>query len=391
MRLGRNDPCHCGSGRKYGRCHLTSDREAERALAEALPEIQKMAARQRDTTERLHQEFGVYVNYVSPITFQGGRVWAIGSRLYPNRPPNETFHEFLIHVLRETLGEPWRAEQAALPERDRHLVLRCSEAYAKWKTDNADPEVLQREGRFGAFPNGWVQAFISLAWDVATLIHASNLPEALINRLRDARAYQGARYETAVAAIFARLNFEIEFLDENEDLRSEKHVEFVATHRPSGQKIAVEAKSRHRAGVLNEEGEQDAADPLKGDMRAVRRLFANAVEKAPKDLPFMVFIDVNAPLDPTEPFEKEWQQQVKRWLGRFPAPTPAKPDVYNALVITNFSPHYDGDDLARRGEWLAIWSNYVRNPIGLDFIELFRIALDAYGRVPEIREDGEAV
>ena len=143
--------------------------------------------------------------------------------------------------------------------------------------------------------------------------------------------------------------------------------------------------------MLNEEGEQDAADPLKGDMRAVRRLFANAVEKAPKDLPFMVFIDVNAPLDPTEPFEKEWQQQVKRWLGRLTAPTPAKPDVYNALVITNFSPHYDGDDLARRGEWLAIWSNYVRNPIGLDFIELFRIALDAYGRVPEIREDGEAV
>ncbi len=29
--LGRNDPCHCGSGRKYKQCHLTKDEEAERA------------------------------------------------------------------------------------------------------------------------------------------------------------------------------------------------------------------------------------------------------------------------------------------------------------------------------------------------------------------------
>jgi len=28
--LGRNDPCHCGSGKKYKRCHLREDEEAER-------------------------------------------------------------------------------------------------------------------------------------------------------------------------------------------------------------------------------------------------------------------------------------------------------------------------------------------------------------------------
>jgi hypothetical protein len=28
--LGRNDPCHCGSGRKYKQCHLAKDEEAER-------------------------------------------------------------------------------------------------------------------------------------------------------------------------------------------------------------------------------------------------------------------------------------------------------------------------------------------------------------------------
>jgi hypothetical protein len=28
--LGRNDPCHCGSGKKYKACHLEKDEAAER-------------------------------------------------------------------------------------------------------------------------------------------------------------------------------------------------------------------------------------------------------------------------------------------------------------------------------------------------------------------------
>jgi hypothetical protein len=28
--LGRNDPCHCGSGKKYKQCHLTQDEAAAR-------------------------------------------------------------------------------------------------------------------------------------------------------------------------------------------------------------------------------------------------------------------------------------------------------------------------------------------------------------------------
>jgi len=29
--LGRNDPCHCGSGKKYKQCHLEKDEAAARA------------------------------------------------------------------------------------------------------------------------------------------------------------------------------------------------------------------------------------------------------------------------------------------------------------------------------------------------------------------------
>ena len=30
MKLGRNDPCHCGSGKKYKKCHQSIDEDAAR-------------------------------------------------------------------------------------------------------------------------------------------------------------------------------------------------------------------------------------------------------------------------------------------------------------------------------------------------------------------------
>jgi len=29
VKLGRNEPCHCGSGKKYKHCHLANDETAE--------------------------------------------------------------------------------------------------------------------------------------------------------------------------------------------------------------------------------------------------------------------------------------------------------------------------------------------------------------------------
>jgi hypothetical protein len=42
--LGRNDPCHCGSGKKYKHCHLAKDEEAVRKArakaTEAAPAVE---------------------------------------------------------------------------------------------------------------------------------------------------------------------------------------------------------------------------------------------------------------------------------------------------------------------------------------------------------------
>lgn len=47
MKLGRNDPCHCGSGKKYKKCHEAADaakESGELAAAHAQAEAARAAA-----------------------------------------------------------------------------------------------------------------------------------------------------------------------------------------------------------------------------------------------------------------------------------------------------------------------------------------------------------
>jgi hypothetical protein len=184
--------------------------------------------------------------------------------------------------------------------------------------------------------------------------------------------------------MFARLECEIVFLDDNEQLRSVKHVEFEATHRPSGQKFAVEAKSRHRAGVVNHPGDRDADEPLRGDARGVRKLYRDAEEKAPENTPFFIFIDINAPDDTDE----QWQADVRKWMARIPQPSEEKPSSFNALLVTNFSLHYAGDSISPGGTWLSVLPSHVRTPIQACLMTDLLRALSSYGRVPSFAEDG---
>src|SRR5206468_1741426 len=94
-----------------GRRRLRKLSPAEEADPLVVELRHKVEAQAEAAAERLRTEFGVYISYVAPIEFEGKKVWAIGSRVYPDRPPNETFHEFLLQVLRETLGEEWRSAQ----------------------------------------------------------------------------------------------------------------------------------------------------------------------------------------------------------------------------------------------------------------------------------------
>ncbi len=68
---GRNDPCPCGSGKKYKKCHQESDsassREADKVLAEQqTPDVEEEQAPEEETEERRKKK-------PTPVRFQSKR------------------------------------------------------------------------------------------------------------------------------------------------------------------------------------------------------------------------------------------------------------------------------------------------------------------------------
>jgi hypothetical protein len=380
MKIGRNDPCPCGSGKKYKKCHLDSTPIVSTAdPTDVPPEV--LEHLRKFQQERMELEkMGIYINYVKPIVFKGKKVWAIGSRVYFQRPPNETFHEFILFILQQNLGFEWWQEQLKLSFDKRHFIMQCFQGYSEWaEKQSENPE--NRVGEvWAAVPNGWTRSLTSLAFDVASLIHKQKLPDFLLNRLKNMNEFQGARYEIIIAAIFARLGFEIEFLDEGNV--EEKHPEFIA--RKDGMEVAVEAKSKHRKGVLHFPGDKsDKEMKIK-----VLNLLHNANLKQINNRHFLIFIDVNYPMTPgmkteDENWVKELTEARKRDLDENSDDNPK----YNGVYFTNFSYHYSGDDISPSTQFITELPLNPQHPISDPrFVSKLFDALNNYGNVPNLDE-----
>jgi len=389
MKIGRNDPCPCGSGKKYKKCCYFKDSSTRSrptvTKVEPTPELLALKKKvEKENVERRKkylEPLGIYVDFVKPVVHKGKKFWSLGSRLYYERPPNETFHEFIIFVLTQTIGESWRLKQEELHYKDKHFIYKSYLKYNEWRNKNAQPE--NREGKlWAAKPDGYTRALISLAFDVCSLVHREHLPENLLSRLLNHDQYQGARYEIAIAAIFARLGYKITFLDE-EGIKG-KHPEFIAENLTTKEKIAVEVKSKHRKGVLHTGGKvKDRAQLLWGD---VQRLYRHALEQNPGNIPFIVFIDLNSPQTPKISWQnKPWLKDIKKMMEKSPLNKPDKPDPCTGLVFTNYSYHYQTDKEASAGEHLLSWPLYPKEPIrDSRFIEKLELALSNYGNIPNL-------
>lgn len=326
---------------------------------------------------------GIRVNFVRPIVFKGKKIWPIGSRLYPT-PPNFTFHDFITKVLYDQFGADWwKAQEGADPQ---HYVKECFDAFSAFKVRNAIPENRTPGGAWSSDTDGYTKYLISLAFDMVSLIHAhtSNLPPEILRRLKNRDQFQGARYELGIAAIFARLGYKIEFHDDDPELKDKIHCDFTVRHPTTRDVVAVETKSRHRAGVLNQDGEFDAELVGRGD---VDRLIRAANQQNPGDKPFIIFVDLNMPISvDRRSVEDGWFSDLRTRLGRMTAD-----DVSgaNAIYVTNFSYHFQGDQPSLNNEF----SEHIveESVYSIEDPHLYRdlaLALGHYGQVPGFDVDG---
>jgi len=237
----------------------------------------------------------------------------------------------------------------------------------------------------GTKPDGYSKNLLSLAFDVCSLIHKRKLPPSLLERLKSHDQYQGARYEIAIAAIFARLDCDVQFTDENS---KSKHCEFIVTHRATQSSLAVEAKSKHRPSVLHQIGFLSSLEKLLS-ARMTRRLFNDALKQNPKDAPFVVFIDVNSPITPNIPMnDKPWVKDVKKLVNQKLGGVSSQEYPLNTAFFTNFSYHYQTENKAEQGEMTGIVIPHPKfPPPNPEFFGYLQSALNHYGFVPAIDID----
>ncbi|MFZ5634690.1 MAG: YecA family protein [Bacillota bacterium] len=350
MKIGRNAPCPCGSGKKYKKCCL--NKQGHEHPPEELEKIKELLKAKKGPEHHLH--------IVPSIVWNNYRWRVIWNTLY-YRPLSETFHEFILNMLRTTFGgEEWRQEQMSLAIKDRHVLIQWDQSCKDWSRINQTEENEVDDKLWSAEPTGEVKALFSLAYDVYCLQVVNKLPEFIIKRLKNKREFQGARYEIAIAAIIARAGFEINFLDDK--VKSQVHCEFIAKHKETGIEIGIEAKSRRKKGVLHEEGEFNFNDALKGD---IRHLFRKARSQKPADMPYIIFIDLNIPPTPNIPLEvKPWINDIRGILLNYGIPSHSNPDPFNMVFFTNFSFYYGGNEgPVPQGECFVIESEFPQTPL----------------------------
>lgn len=338
-KIGRNDPCPCGSGLKYEKCHSMKQSQLksetiEQKLFEGLPlHVQHDIIQKELKDKRRKAQYGEVRQTIS-MDADGGKFVAIGNQVHFSKKW-KTFHDFLFDYIKKCVGPKWGNNELKKDYNDRHPLLQWYKLLCDFQR-----EYIQKEGEvYSAVCTGVVGAYLSLAYDLYVLRHHSLLQERLIRRLKDVKQFQGARYEVFVTASFIKAGFDVEFEDETD--RSVSHCEFIATHKESGTKYSVEAKSRHRPGYLGQDGIKRNHEEVR--LRIGTLLRSALTKKASHTR--IVFIDVNMPPEEGEPFEKKWIKGLMNEINKVENDTiNGNPTPPAYIYFTNHPYHYVGDE-----------------------------------------------
>jgi hypothetical protein len=284
-KIGRNDPCFCSSGRKFKHCHGGPQHTLPALLLEKqIIEQSKIQFEKHRAAEAQRQSQQGLGRPIISAQLGDYRFIAVGNRVHYGK--YQSFFDFLTNYIKEVFGSDWGNAEIAKPVAERHPVLQWYDKLCRLQAANA-----KEPGKIFTVPNtGAVAAYHKLAYNLYLIAHnGHDIQSQLISRLKNVDNFQGAFFETQVAAWMIKAGFELEFEDETS--RRSTHCEFTATYKATGEKYSVEAKSRQ-----TESG--------KSSKPKVGRKLYEALEKKAK-YKRIIFLDLNRPLHTIEAAERE--------------------------------------------------------------------------------------
>ncbi|MGA3012330.1 MAG: hypothetical protein ABSD72_18890 [Terracidiphilus sp.] len=310
--------------------------------------------------------------------YLGYRFVVAGNKvLYQPKEKAQFFTDILLNFVLNTFGKEWFDAEVAKPRGTRHPAFEAR--YRAMSYMNAQPRDAQ--GVYKASMTGPILEYFTFAYDLFTVQDNGRLDARLIERLKNCNQFQGARHELFAEATCLRAGFFIEHEDETDGLT--RHAEFTATHKATGQKVSVEAKSKHRPGILGFPGARQA----EGEHNLnVGHLLNDAIRKNTVH-PLVVFFDLNLPwltanrlldmhIPPHPLIHGTLNRMRRRHSGR---------DPINLLVVTNHPEHYSADEEAAPSpQLLSIQTQLPVTPVAWPMaLRDIHQAANVYGRIPQ--------
>lgn len=318
-------------------------------------------------------------------TFYDTKTRYVGDKSY-SRNLTETFDDFVMWHFVQMVGKQFWANEERLQPQYRHAISTWFAAMRQVRHQHVRAQAGGSEEVMSTFPTGYVQSLLEIADDVYRLSLVGKLTETILRRLRDRVQFQGVAYEISVAASYVRAGFDIEWLLESDV----KNPEFIATHPKTAEKLVVEAKVRHRAGVLHVKESQGATVEAKAD---IKRLYLSALKKETNGLPLAVHCDVNMPYMPAQlGGMPTWAPDIKNWLEEVREPSEAVPAKEFLFVVTNQAAHYAKNDKAPPTQPLFVLPEWVEiRPVLEETLASIIQGVEKYGRRPEMIPWGVAM
>ena len=138
-----------------------------------------------------------------------------------------------------------------------------------------------------------------------------------------------------MAASLVRAGCDVNWINPKRALFGVKTCELIATHRLTGISFAVEAKSKHRNGILNHKGTFDA----EAEHGGVSHLLKEALKKDSQSLPLVIFIDLNLPFYSDDKSKTNSLRQIEEAINKRRRLLSSNEQL-GLIVFTNFPFHY---------------------------------------------------
>lgn len=300
MKIGRNQPCPCGSGRKYKRCCGSPLKNVSSPPPPSISSLERYKA-----DELVRQQQQGLGRPIIAAKIKDQQMVVAGQTIY-HSPKWKTFPDFLSDYLKMILGPEWGNAEIARPLPDRHPIM-------QWYNEccHHQRRYLQPSGEVNHAPMiGAVYCYLGMAYSLYLLKHNVELQARMIKRLKDRANFQGAYYELIVANSLIRAGFDLVIEDETDN--TTKHCEFAAISKKTGKRYSVEAKMRGVFGLLGKT-ENDGTQKADATSELIKHL--NKAFKKPAANERIIFIDLNT--DSYDGEKPAWVENVSKKLDRY--------------------------------------------------------------------------